>query len=182
MGVELKPIDKVSLDFLERWQNDKEIKFPLMSIRFPIQRKSIENWLESLRTTNGISQVVFGIFSSENPVGMVSLKNIDYISRKCSLGIYIGEKANNNKGIGYIASQLAIDFSFNGLGMNRVELEVLSYNLNAISLYEKIGFSEEGIKRKAFFINGDFLDITIMSILTSEFKLRDELVMNRLVI
>ena len=68
------------------------------------------------------------------------------------------------------------------MGMNRVELEVLSNNLNAISLYEKIGFSEEGIKRKAFFINGDFLDITIMSILTSEFKLSDELVMNRLVI
>ena len=113
---------------------------------------------------------------------MISIDNIDYISRKCSLGIYIGEKANNNKGIGYIASQLAIDFSFNGLGMNRVELEVLSNNLNAISLYEKIGFLEEGIKRKAFFINGDFLDITIMSILTSEFKLSDELVMNRLVI
>ena len=68
------------------------------------------------------------------------------------------------------------------MGMNRVELEVLSNNLSAISLYKNFGFLEEGIKRKAFFVNDDFLDITIMSIPTSEFKLNEALVMNRLVI
>ena len=39
-----------------------------MGIRFPIQKKSVENWLESVRAANGISRVVFRIFSSENPV------------------------------------------------------------------------------------------------------------------
>ena len=55
------------------------------------------------------------------------------------------------------------------MGLNRVALEVLKSNKNAIHLYKKIGFVKEGIKRRAFYTDGSFVDVEIMSILRSEF-------------
>ena len=40
----------------------------------------------------------------------------------------------------------------------RLELSVISENINAISLYKKMGFQKEGSKEKAIFINGNYID------------------------
>ena len=47
-------------------------------------------------------------------------------------------------------------------GINRLELEVSKKNKFAISLYQKIGFEEEGVKRSAFLVNGNYEDELIM--------------------
>ena len=41
MNIKLFPIDNVEIDLLQKWQNDVNIKYPLMGFRFPIQKKSI---------------------------------------------------------------------------------------------------------------------------------------------
>ena len=47
-------------------------------------------------------------------------------------------------------------------GINRLELEVSEKNKGAISLYQKIGFEIEGVKRRAFLVNGNYEDELIM--------------------
>jgi RimJ/RimL family protein N-acetyltransferase len=47
-------------------------------------------------------------------------------------------------------------------GINRLELEVSKENKVAISLYQKIGFEVEGVKRSAFLVNGNYEDELIM--------------------
>ena len=47
-------------------------------------------------------------------------------------------------------------------GINRLELEVSEKNKFAISLYEKLGFEVEGVKRRAFLVNGNYEDELIM--------------------
>jgi len=47
-------------------------------------------------------------------------------------------------------------------GINRLELEVSEKNKFAISLYEKLGFEVEGVKRQAFLVNGNYEDELIM--------------------
>jgi len=43
-----------------------------------------------------------------------------------------------------------------------LELEVSEKNKFAISLYEKLGFEVEGVKRRAFLVNGNYEDELIM--------------------
>lgn len=45
----------------------------------------------------------------------------------------------------------------------QVELEVLSSNSRAIHLYEQMGFEREGIRRKAFYVDGRYQDIILMN-------------------
>ena len=181
MNIQLLPIDEIELYLLKKWQNDIDIKYPLMGFRFPIQTKSVEDWLEGIRQNNGINRIVYGIKSNDHSIGMISLHQIDYVNSKAMLGIYIAEKKEQNKGLGSKATKLMLDFAFNGMGLNRVGLEVLGSNKKAINLYKKIGFIKEGIKRSAFFQDGSFEDIEIMSILRNEFKINKELYKNRLV-
>lgn len=43
-----------------------------------------------------------------------------------------------------------------------LELTVMSYNFNAIALYHKVGFKQEGIKPKSLLVNGTYVDEIIM--------------------
>ena len=44
-----------------------------------------------------------------------------------------------------------------------------THNNHAIKLYEKCGFKVEGKKRKAIFLNNQYLDILEMGLLKNEF-------------
>jgi len=48
-------------------------------------------------------------------------------------------------------------------GITRLELEVSKKNKVAISLYQKIGFEAEGVKRNAFLVNGKYEDEILMA-------------------
>ncbi len=53
-------------------------------------------------------------------------------------------------------------------GIEKVNLEVFSTNINAINIYKHIGFEIEGIRKKQFIINGSYVDDILMTIYTSE--------------
>ena len=48
-------------------------------------------------------------------------------------------------------------------GFYRLELGVLSTNEQAISLYKKFGFQEEGIRKSRYHIDGTWVDEILMS-------------------
>ena len=50
-------------------------------------------------------------------------------------------------------------------GLERIELEVFASNTPAISLYEKVGFVVEGMKKKARKLDGAYDDIVDMALL-----------------
>lgn len=181
MEIKLLPIDKVDLELLCKWQNDVQIKYPIMGFRFPIQKKTVEEWIQKTRSDNGKRSSSYGIFLENKAVGLVTIHNIDYVNRNGKFGIYIGEKRQHFKGIGYIASTLALDFAFNGIGLHRIGLEVIKTNNIAIRLYKKIGFSIEGEIREAYLYDGNFKNVYIMSLLKDEFKIDKNNLKNRLV-
>ena len=49
--------------------------------------------------------------------------------------------------------------------LTRIELEVYASNSAAIALYRRFGFSEEGLKRRARFLDGQYQDILLMALL-----------------
>ena len=66
--------------------------------------------------------------------------------------------------------KILIEYGFNTLNLNRLDLKVNDFNLRAIKCYQKLGFIEEGRMRQSCFRNGEYHDQLIMSILRSEWK------------
>jgi len=69
---------------------------------------------------------------------------------------------HRGKGIGKVLLQHVIEHSWEN-GLKRIELEVYSSNLDAVALYEKLGFEHEGTKRNDTLIDGRYEDSLIMA-------------------
>lgn len=102
-------------------------------------------------------------------IGTVSLEEIDHISRKATLGIFIGDKSCRNKGYGAEAIRLVLEYGFKYLNLNNIKLDVLGFNERAIACYKKCGFKEYGRRRKSEFLCGKYYDRIEMDILAEEF-------------
>lgn len=85
------------------------------------------------------------IIEFENiPVGLIGLLQIDRVNSKAEYYITIGEHSLKRKGIATKATKAIIDYAFTKLQLQKVYLTVDSRNENAIHLYEKVGFKQEG--------------------------------------
>jgi ribosomal-protein-alanine N-acetyltransferase len=96
-------------------------------------------------------------------IGFVQIANINAVHRSAELGIRIGDEKNRGQGYGKEALRLAVDFCWNHLNLNRVQLVVFKHNSRAIGAYSDAGFRKEGRLKKAAFIDGEWVDLILMA-------------------
>ncbi|MFW9971053.1 MAG: GNAT family N-acetyltransferase [Candidatus Odinarchaeota archaeon] len=134
-----------------------------------------EEWMENLK--NHEDSIHFSILIShedaiEKLIGNCGLHKIDWKNRVAEAGILIGEKEYQNKGYGTEAMELLVEYGFNTVNLNRIELYTYEYNIRALKSYKKVGFIEEGRKRQFMWSNGKYYDAILMGILAEEWKER----------
>ncbi|MDB5191310.1 MAG: GCN5-related N-acetyltransferase [Segetibacter sp.] len=66
---------------------------------------------------------------------------------------------------------MVIEFGFSQLAVNRIEAEVMQGNIASEKLLGKCGFTNEGILREWMYWNNKHYDMTMFSLLRSDFKL-----------
>jgi RimJ/RimL family protein N-acetyltransferase len=107
---------------------------------------------------------VMGAFEGNILIGVVTFIREDRIKIKHKGGIY-GMFINpdyQGKGIGSELMKLTLQKASEMEGLRQINLGVMSTNLNAIRLYEKMGFKPYGVEEKAVFVNETFLDESLM--------------------
>lgn len=113
----------------------------------------------------------FLIFSPEGKIiGESVINDIDWKVKSANYRICIFQPVERGKGIGNWAVKTAICFTFEELGLHRLELDVFSFNKRAKHLYEKSGLKVEGIRRDAILDEGKYADDILMSILETEYS------------
>ena len=63
-----------------------------------------------------------------------------------------------------------VDHAFATINLNRIQLLVYEYNERAIRIYDRIGFTKEGVLRQENYREGRYWDTWVMSILREEWK------------
>lgn len=166
----LRPLEKADLnDNYLAWLNDPEVTRYLETGVFPTTLQDLERFYESV--TGSRSQVIFAIVArkSHQHLGNIKLGPIDWIHRRGTLGILIGEKKFWGRGIGQEATRLMVDYAFARLNLNRVTLGVVAEHESAVRCYEKVGFKVEGRGREDIFKDGEYKDRLWMGLLRSEY-------------
>lgn len=164
-NINLRPLKLSDWEKTIQWRNDFEIKQLAMMHPYPVTEFLEKEWYEELLKSKSKKVVYFAIAGeNDTPLGYVFLNNIHQINRNCYLGIVIGEILQRGKGYGEEAIKLLLGYAFGTLNMNKVTVEVVETNINAIKLYKKIGFVEEGVLKRQYFLNGNLLDVNVLSI------------------
>jgi len=170
--IRLVPLERKHIDFFLKWFNDPEIT-QYITMYKPMTRDMEEEWFNNLKHKEDAVYFSISINNEEKSdkiIGNCAVQNIDCKNRACSCGITIGEKTYQNKGYGTEAMELLIEYGFNVLNLNRIELSVYEFNSRAFNTYQKVGFVEEGRKRQARYHNGKYQDEIIMAILREEWE------------
>jgi RimJ/RimL family protein N-acetyltransferase len=157
------------------WTNDPEINRFLLE-GFPRTHKDIERFINSQMTNADPINRALAVARRDNltSIGFVGCFNIDWHARAAELGVILGSKEHLGKGYGTEAVTLLLKFAFDELGLHRLFLRVFDFNERAIQSYRKCGFVEEGRLREAYYRDGAYFDIIMMSILEEEYQARTQ--------
>lgn len=114
--------------------------------------------------------IVFTIcrIDPDSPVGLTYFTRIDWVGRMATFYIAIAEKENWSRGYGSEATRMMVDYAFDTLNLNRVQLHVSVANERAVKAYEKVGFKNEGRLRQAMYFDGKYHDFFLMAILRQD--------------
>ena len=159
---------------IRSWVNDGQTTRYLSTRFWPAQTSvdSEEYLSRMLQSSHNAYNFVIADASDERYIGQLDMFRVDWRLRLGELGMVIADRAQRGQGIGREALGLMQQFAFRTLGLERLELEVHMDNAAALACYRRAGFTLEGVKRHAFFTDGHFADVGVMSVLREEYEAR----------
>jgi RimJ/RimL family protein N-acetyltransferase len=108
------------------------------------------------------------VFVAETPAGVVGRVSIARDGNPVShhvaeLGLMV-DAGERRRGIGTALMEEAVEWA-RASGVTKVELHVFPHNEPAIALYRKLGFAEEGHRRRHYRIAGHYVDAILMALI-----------------
>jgi len=167
--VYLRAIEEKDLPYMILWRNDPRVNqyfFDNPSISLVMQKQWFENLLKDTREVFWIIENI----STGESIGMISLSHIDLRNRKAELGHFLLYPPEKYKGKGYgkEVEELVLEYGFNYLGLNRIQLEIFTDNESVINMHKKFGFKIEGTFKQYVFKDGKFRDVYFMTLLRED--------------
>lgn len=168
--IRLREYRKEDIEQRLRFINDPEILRYLESgIPYPLTLNEELKWFESVSAFKDTYRFAIETLEDSQYIGDCGINSIDWKNSVASAVIFIGNKKYLGKGYGTDAMKTLLDFVFMEMNLNKVRLNVYSFNERAVKSYEKCGFKQEGVLRQEIFRNGNYYDTIVMGILRDEF-------------
>ena len=162
--IKLRALSEADLERVLGWHNDSEL-YTTLGGRFRyVNRETEEKWLRQRMQSPDEVNLAICLADSDEHIGNLYLRNIDWVHRNAELHIFIARSEHRGKGYGSAAMRHLIRHAFSDMGLVRIYLHTLASNSQAISSYERCGFTVEGRLRRHVFKNGVFEDMVVMGL------------------
>jgi UDP-4-amino-4,6-dideoxy-N-acetyl-beta-L-altrosamine N-acetyltransferase len=132
-------------------------------------------WIHRLQRDN--RQIVFIVLLDGLVGGVVSVNAIDRIHLKADWAFYLD--ASIRGGLGAAIEFGLINFTFQTLGLEKLNCEVIETNEAVVKLHKKFGFVEEGFKRENIIKNENRLGVFCLGLTKSDWGKKKETVKKR---
>lgn len=168
--VRLRPVQERDLPLFAQWLQDADVRRWLASIAEPPTLEDEYEWYDGMRSNE--NTVTWSIDLLEGRLlGTVELR-LTSDHHRAELGIAIMDKTAWSQGIGTETVRLLLEYAFEELELNRVDLTTDEDNVRGRRCYAKCGFVEEGLLRQHRLVEGKFGNTVVMSILREEWQAR----------
>lgn len=167
--VKLRAIEENDLILLQKWANEPEICYMLAGWHFPTSMKDQKEWFSQL-SVNSLNQR----FAIDVPelgfIGTTNLVNINWKDRNAFHGMLLGDKEIRGKGYGMDTIMAVMRYSFEEVGLMRLDGSMIEYNKPSLGIYiKKCGWKEEGRQRKWYFRKNRFWDKILVGITRDDY-------------
>lgn len=166
--VYLRPVQDEDTKLVYFGKNNADVRETLFLFA-PMTLEQVQAEIKQWSTSKEI--MFFTICSREDdkPVGQTAFVRIDYVSRAAVFYIAIYDPECWSKGYGGEATRLMVDYAFDILNLNRIQLHVCAENVKGVEAYKKAGYKIEGTLRQAMYHHNTYIDFYVMGILREEY-------------
>ena len=106
----------------------------------------------------------------DSAIGIFQVRQLEPGFATAEWGFAIGS-AYWGSGVFVDGARLVVDFTFETIGTHRLEARAAVQNGRGNAALKKVGATQEGILRKSFLRNDEYLDQTLWTILASDWRL-----------
>jgi RimJ/RimL family protein N-acetyltransferase len=165
----LRAIEREDLPLLHKWANDPYIASMIGGWHFPTNMKDQERWYETLNL-NSLNQR-FAIDVPElGLIGTANLVDINWKDKNAHHGMVLGDKDIRGKGYALDTIMTIMKYSFEELGLYRLDGSIIEYNQASYGVYiKKCGWKEEGIKKGWYFRGNKHWDKIIVGVTVDDY-------------
>jgi steroid delta-isomerase len=168
-GTRIRRAEPRDLDFLVELTNHDDVE-PFLSARRPREPEELLEEIErSLR-----EPLVFGRFVVEvdgRRAGIMGFHVENRRSRIASLGGLAIHPDFRGRRVAYQAARALQCHLIGELGYHRLQLEIYDFNERAIAHAERAGFVREGVRRRAYWRHGEWVDGILFGLVREDVEL-----------
>jgi RimJ/RimL family protein N-acetyltransferase len=148
-------------EFLYKVRNDFVAQNLLLALPRANSMSRVRNWFERILDDPQSVFFVAATVESNEPIGFVQIRKMDFVHGMGELGIFVGEAAHG-KGIALEMLGLLENYVRHTFNLRKITLEVLAENKRAVRFYEKLDYSKVGVFKKHFYHRLEYHDVLIM--------------------
>ncbi len=164
--IDLRTIEEEDIEFL-RDNINKPVIRKNIGHRGPTNFQQEEDFFEEVVSSDEGTHLAISNKENSDMIGIISLEPKS--EGVAEIGIWI-DPGHHSNGFGTEASELLINHGFNRERLHRIHARVLQTNEKSKSLWEKLGFTQEGTLREDYFDDGEFWDTEIYGLLEEEWN------------
>lgn len=174
--VRLRPFRADDADTMLEILDDPEVQIFTGSVhsrtpqpREPGHAERVRGWYATRSAQRDRLDLALVDRGADEVVGEVVINEWSPEDQSANYRVLIGPRGRN-RGLGSEATRLVVDHAFAVTDLHRIELEVYAFNRRAQRVYEKAGFTVEGIRREAFRLDDERVDALVMAVLRPEWE------------
>ena len=128
---------------------------------------SVQFVQQTLHWQHNQEGLVLGIFKDRKIIGEIGLHHWDHSLKQGQIGYWIS-KEYEGKGILHQCLVRFVDFLFNKVSLNKIEIRFIPHNTRSAKVAERLGCKVEGILRQSYLKDGKLEDLVVTGLLKSE--------------
>lgn len=146
-------------DRYTHWFNDAEVCAGNSHHIFPHTEAMTYDYIASTMAAPDKLVLAIIVTKGDKHIGNIALQNINFLHRNAEFTIIIGEKKCWGQGYAREAGDLLVMHGFGTLNLKRIYCGTFAENTAMRELAEYLGMQEEGVRKKAFYKSGKFVNI-----------------------
>jgi len=166
--IDFLPLKIENVNLYARWENNPKVRLYSRNI-LPRTVEEMKKYLEpsDKRPKNEVS---FEIWHKKDKkiIGFGEVSDINWYNQQAYLGLLIGEPDYWGQKIGEEATRLLVEYAFNELNIFKLKASILVVNEGSWRCAEKNGFTRVATCKKDMYVNGEYLDNYVYSLLKED--------------
>jgi RimJ/RimL family protein N-acetyltransferase len=168
VSVAIRRAEPGDLDFLVELMTHEEVE-PFLAVIRPRDREGVQAEIERSQA----EPQEFGRFVIEvdgEPAGSMGFEVANRRSRIANLGSLAVHPSFRGRRVADEAARLFQRHLLDDLGFHRLQLEIYGFNERAMAHAERAGFIHEGVRRKAYWRNDEWVDGVIYGLVQEDLE------------